>query len=128
MKRCGGASTLFQSDYTSGIYGPRCCKYLASNAMWNAKYLQAHNFNTCNPIGYYTVFSLCLLPLQGNLFEWHFTIVGPEETDFEGGYYHGRLIFPSRYPIEPWSISMLTVSHFSILCKKAIWLSVAVLF
>lgn len=49
VKRCG-ASTLFQSDYTSGIYGPRCCMYLASNAMWNAKYLQAH---TCNPIGYH---------------------------------------------------------------------------
>lgn len=25
-------------------------------------------------------------PLEDNLFEWHFTIRGPKETDFAGGY------------------------------------------
>ena len=29
-------------------------------------------------------------PLEDNLFEWHFTVRGPSDTDFEGGIYHGR--------------------------------------
>ena len=29
-------------------------------------------------------------PLEDNLFEWHFTVRGPADTDFEGGVYHGR--------------------------------------
>ena len=28
--------------------------------------------------------------LEDNLFEWHFTVRGPSDTDFEGGIYHGR--------------------------------------
>ncbi|KAG1470335.1 hypothetical protein G6F56_002744 [Rhizopus delemar] len=40
-------------------------------------------------------------PLEDNLFEWHFTIRGPEGTEFEGGRYHGRIILPSDYPFKP---------------------------
>lgn len=31
-------------------------------------------------------------PLEDNLFEWHFTIRGPSDTDFDGGVYHGRIL------------------------------------
>lgn len=48
-------------------------------------------------------------PLDDNLFEWHFTIRGPEGTEFEGGYYHGRVILPSEYPMKPPSIILMTV-------------------
>lgn len=48
-------------------------------------------------------------PVNDNLFEWHFTIRGAPETDFEGGIYHGRLIFPSEYPMKPPNIVLLTV-------------------
>ena len=48
-------------------------------------------------------------PVGDNLFEWHFTIKGAPETDFEGGVYHGRLIFPSEYPMKPPNIILLTV-------------------
>ena len=48
-------------------------------------------------------------PLEENLFEWHFTILGPGGTDFEGGLYHGRIILPTEYPMKPPSIIMLTV-------------------
>ena len=59
-----------------------------------------------------------LLPLpQDNLFEWHFTIRGPEGTEFEGGYYHGRVILPSEYPMKPPSIILMTVSEY-ILCRE----------
>ncbi|XP_065211820.1 ubiquitin-conjugating enzyme E2 J1-like [Planococcus citri] len=47
-------------------------------------------------------------PVGDNLFEWHFTIRGASETDFEGGIYHGRLIFPSEYPMKPPNIILLT--------------------
>ena len=50
-------------------------------------------------------------PLDDNLFEWHFTIRGPEGTEFEGGCYHGRVILPSEYPMKPPSIVLMTVSH-----------------
>ena len=34
--------------------------------------------------------SYAAAPLEGNMFEWHFTIRGPAGSDFEGGVYHGR--------------------------------------
>ena len=49
-------------------------------------------------------------PLEDNLFEWHFTILAPTGTDFEGGMYHGRIILPTEYPMKPPSIILLTVS------------------
>lgn len=51
-------------------------------------------------------------PLEDNLFEWHFTIRGPPDTEFEGGIYHGRIILPSEYPMKPPNIILLTVSNF----------------
>eukprot|EP00096_Caligus_rogercresseyi_P012128 TRINITY_DN4998_c0_g1_i1.p1 TRINITY_DN4998_c0_g1~~TRINITY_DN4998_c0_g1_i1.p1 ORF type:complete len:327 (-),score=108.84 TRINITY_DN4998_c0_g1_i1:1273-2253(-) len=47
-------------------------------------------------------------PLEDNIFEWHFTIRGPSETDYEGGIYHGRIILPFEYPMKPPSIILLT--------------------
>lgn len=47
-------------------------------------------------------------PLEDNIFEWHFTIRGPQQTNFEGGVYHGRIILPSEYPFKPPSIIFLT--------------------
>lgn len=47
-------------------------------------------------------------PLEDNLFEWHFTIRGPADTEFEGGLYHGRIILPPEYPMKPPSIIILT--------------------
>ncbi|RZC42654.1 ubiquitin-conjugating enzyme E2 J1-like [Asbolus verrucosus] len=50
-------------------------------------------------------------PLEDNLFEWHFTVRGPPNTEFEGGFYHGRILLPSQYPMQPPNIILLTVSH-----------------
>ncbi|XP_076466694.1 ubiquitin-conjugating enzyme E2 J1-like isoform X3 [Babylonia areolata] len=47
-------------------------------------------------------------PLEDNLFEWHFTLRGPEDSDFDGGIYHGRIILPPEYPMKPPSIILLT--------------------
>ena len=50
-------------------------------------------------------------PINDNLFEWHFTIRGAADTEFEGGVYHGRIVFPSEYPMKPPNILLLTVSR-----------------
>uniref|UniRef100_G3MMK2 UBC core domain-containing protein n=1 Tax=Amblyomma maculatum TaxID=34609 RepID=G3MMK2_AMBMU len=47
-------------------------------------------------------------PLEDNLFEWHFTVRGPPESEFDGGVYHGRVILPPDYPMKPPSIILLT--------------------
>eukprot|EP00045_Choanoeca_perplexa_P013973 m.161192 g.161192 ORF g.161192 m.161192 type:complete len:288 (-) comp16519_c0_seq1:68-931(-) len=47
-------------------------------------------------------------PLEEDLFEWHFTIRGPSDTEYDGGVYHGRIILPAEYPLKPPSIILLT--------------------
>ncbi|NXQ33272.1 UB2J1 enzyme, partial [Alaudala cheleensis] len=49
-------------------------------------------------------------PLEDNLFEWHFTVRGPPDTDFDGGIYHGRIVLPPEYPMKPPSIILLTAN------------------
>eukprot|EP01098_Paradermamoeba_levis_P006521 TRINITY_DN2701_c0_g1_i2.p1 TRINITY_DN2701_c0_g1~~TRINITY_DN2701_c0_g1_i2.p1 ORF type:complete len:161 (+),score=41.52 TRINITY_DN2701_c0_g1_i2:124-606(+) len=49
-------------------------------------------------------------PNPSNLLEWHFIISGPPGTPYEGGQYHGKLIFPSEYPFKPPGIMMITPS------------------
>jgi ubiquitin-conjugating enzyme E2 J1 len=47
-------------------------------------------------------------PLESDIHEWHFTIRGAVNTPFQGGKYHGRLIFPQDYPFKPPNIVFLT--------------------
>ena len=50
------------------------------------------------------------VPLESNVFEWHFLIKGSVETDYEGGLYHGKLAFPREYPMKPPGILFFTPS------------------
>jgi len=47
-------------------------------------------------------------PMEDNLFEWHFTLRGPQDTEFAGGVYHGRILLPSDYPFKPPNFVFLT--------------------
>ncbi|KAL7987903.1 hypothetical protein Chor_006822 [Crotalus horridus] len=49
-------------------------------------------------------------PLEDNLFEWHFTVRGPPDSEFDGGVYHGRIVLPPEYPMKPPSIILLTAN------------------
>ncbi|KAJ3606916.1 hypothetical protein NHX12_026432 [Muraenolepis orangiensis] len=49
-------------------------------------------------------------PLEDNLFEWHFSVRGPSDSDFDGGVYHGRIVLPPEYPMKPPSIILLTAN------------------
>jgi ubiquitin-conjugating enzyme E2 J1 len=64
-------------------------------------------------------------PLEDDLFEWHFTLRGPPEGGFEGGRYHGRIIFPYNYPFAPPNIILLTPNGRFVVGKK-ICLSITV--
>ncbi|CAI5731823.1 unnamed protein product [Peronospora farinosa] len=72
-----------------------------------------------NPSDQYTA-----SPLETNMFDWHFTLRGPHDTEFEGGIYHGRIILPSDYPFKPPNIILLTPNgRFEV--KKKICLSIS---
>lgn len=49
-------------------------------------------------------------PLPDNLFIWHFTILGPENTDFHEGLYHGEIVLPQDYPFKPPEVMFLNES------------------
>jgi len=60
----------------------------------------------------------CAQPLDENLFEWHFTVRGPPDTEFSDGRYHGRITLPPEYPMKPPSIILLTANGRFELGKK----------
>lgn len=47
-------------------------------------------------------------PDPSNILEWHYVIKGPEETPYEGGYYHGKIEFPGEFPFKPPAVYMIT--------------------
>jgi ubiquitin-conjugating enzyme E2 J1 len=47
---------------------------------------------------------------ESDMLDWHFTIRGADDTDFAGGYYHGRIKLPPDYPFKPPHILFLTPS------------------
>ena len=49
-------------------------------------------------------------PLESDMFEWHFTIRGPADSEFAGGIYHGKILLPPEYPFKPPNIVFLTPS------------------
>lgn len=46
--------------------------------------------------------------LPANILEWHYVIIGPKDSPYAGGYYHGALIFTKDFPFKPPSIYMYT--------------------
>lgn len=49
-------------------------------------------------------------PSPSNLLEWHYAILGPTKTPYDGGVYHGKIVFREDYPFSPPRIEMLTPS------------------
>jgi len=56
-----------------------------------------------DPVPYITA-----APLHSNILEWHYVVTGPEKTPYEGGFYHGKLVFPRDFPFKPPKIFMIT--------------------
>jgi len=49
-------------------------------------------------------------PEEKNILNWNFIIRGPLDSPYQGGEYHGLIMFPSEYPFKPPGIKMLTPS------------------
>lgn len=47
-------------------------------------------------------------PVPSNILEWHYVVKGPELSPYEGGYYHGKIMFPREFPFKPPTIYMIT--------------------
>ena len=45
---------------------------------------------------------------EDDILEWHFAIHGKEGTPYQGGVYHGRLVFPPTFQFGPPKILFLT--------------------
>jgi ubiquitin-conjugating enzyme E2 J2 len=54
--------------------------------------------------------SITVAPNEANLLEMHYVMEGSVGTPYEGGVYHGKLIFPKEYPLKPPGVIMLTPS------------------
>ncbi|KAK4250216.1 ubiquitin-conjugating enzyme/RWD-like protein [Corynascus novoguineensis] len=65
---------------------------------------EAHELTASPSADYHAV------PLETDLFEWHFTLRGPPKSAFESGIYHGRIVLPPSYPLRPPSFRFLTPS------------------
>ena len=44
---------------------------------------------------------ILVAPNETNILEINFVIEGTSETPYEGGVYHGKLLFPKEYPLKP---------------------------
>jgi ubiquitin-conjugating enzyme E2 J2 len=47
-------------------------------------------------------------PLPSNILTWHYVLYDLTDCPYEGGYYHGVLVFPQEYPLKPPAILMTT--------------------
>ena len=72
-------------------------------------------------------------PAPNNLLEWHYALDFPSgdgTTPYEGGVYHGKVVFPPQYPFKPPSILMFTPSgRFAVntrLCLRCVSVCVCV--
>jgi ubiquitin-conjugating enzyme E2 J2 len=54
---------------------------------------------------------IAVRPSSNSMLEWHFVLHSlPADTVYGGGRYHGKLIFPERYPMAPPALIMVTPS------------------
>jgi ubiquitin-protein ligase len=49
-------------------------------------------------------------PLENDILNWHFVMIGANHTVYEGGFYHGQILLDQDYPMKPPRIIFLTES------------------
>jgi ubiquitin-conjugating enzyme E2 J2 len=53
---------------------------------------------------------IVVAPNESNILEMHYVIEGSKGSPYEGGVYHGKLLFPKEYPLKPPGVMMYTPS------------------
>jgi ubiquitin-conjugating enzyme E2 J2 len=65
-----------------------------------------------------------VVPNEKNLLEMHYVLEGSAGTPYEGGIYHGKLVFPADYPMKPPGVLMMTPNgRFRTNCKLCLSMS-----
>ena len=59
-----------------------------------------------DPNYYYSV-----SPSEENFLNWSFSIIGPNETIYEGGIFKGNIIFKEDYPIRAPKVNFINIIH-----------------
>ena len=76
------------------------------------------------------------LPNENNIFEWVFSINGPQDTSYSGGIFYLKAYFPDNYPLKPPEICFITpIYHVNInrtfplneFCQKLGYISISTL-
>ncbi len=58
---------------------------------------------------------------ESNLFVWNASIIGPDESPWEGGIYGLRMMFPETYPSKPPKVSCLFVCSFCLVFENRLF-------
>ena len=51
------------------------------------------------------------IPTDDSILIWNFSIIGPQDTLYEGGIFNGKIHFPESYPNKPPSVIFNNILH-----------------
>ena len=80
-------------------------------------YIPFHLHNNKLTIWIPYIYYLQTRPLDTNILEWHFVIDGPKDSPYYKGQYHGKLKFPSEYPLKPPRYVIIVITYIYLLHK-----------
>lgn len=63
-------------------------------------------------------------PSPSNLLEWHYVLQGAKDSDYEGGVYHGKVVFPSQYPYKYVPRLKTDITHLPLSCSALPFLQI----